>query len=148
MMTMRRIFVAGLLIPPWALFLLCCYWYFIDVAPAAEHTRVAVLDVFGAPVTSVQRGAKVIISRDLCVTDEGKAFFTRTLVLRAKGLVYFIPSGEMYLIKGCRRSFNEITIPSHIEPGLYDYVVTMTFVNNPLVDTRMVLPIPSFEVTP
>jgi hypothetical protein len=96
----------------------------------------------------VRRGEQIVLSRESCVTDEGKAFYTRSLSLRDKRLVYFMPSGQVNLIKGCFKRFNAITIPSYVTPGVYDYIVTVTFENNPLVETRMILPVPTFEVLP
>lgn len=148
-MILRRLVVVMLLVPPWALFCVCCYWYFIDNEPPAVHTKVMVMDHTGAPISVVHPGEKLVIARDSCVTDEGKAFYTRWLFSRDRKFGYLMPSGEVQLLKGCVRRFNEIAIPTNIETGLlYDYVVTMTFVNNPLVETRMTLPIPSFEVLP
>jgi hypothetical protein len=96
----------------------------------------------------VKRGDRLVLARESCVTDESKAYYTRQLSLRGKKLIYFMPSGEMQLIKGCFKRFNHITIPSFADPGVYDYIVTVVFQNNPLIDTRMVLPIPTFEVLP
>jgi hypothetical protein len=142
--------VAAFLAPPWSVFMLCIYWYFFDVAPPAIHTYVATLAVDGVPVQRVRRGEKIIVARDSCVTDEGRAFYTRMLVSKPPlRLVYFLPSGEVRLLKdGCARRFNDVTIPPYVTPWTYDYKVTVNFENNPLVETRMTLPIVSFEILP
>jgi hypothetical protein len=149
MMTKRSTaLVMFLLAPPWGIFLLFCYWYFIDIDPPAKHTSVEIMDANGLPIHSVKRGQSIVLSRQSCVFDEGKAFYTRRLVAMDKKLIYFMPSGEVHLYKGCAKRFNSITIPAFVTPGLYEYVVTVVFVNNPLVETRMVLPIPTFEILP
>jgi hypothetical protein len=140
--------VSVLLIPPWALFVLCCYWYFIDVDPPAKHTSVTVLDESGNVVDKIKRGGRLVIARESCVTQNGRAFYTRRLSMQGRSMTYFMPSGEVDLHEGCGKRFNSIQIPSYTEPGIYDYIVTITFANNPLVDTRMILPVPTFEVTP
>jgi hypothetical protein len=149
MMTSRSSLLVGfLLIPPWALFFLACYWYFIDVTPPATHTSVVVLDKNGLPTDKVKRGDSLVIARESCIVDEGLAFYTRRLMALDKKMIYFMPSGNVHLSKGCAKRFNSLTIPQYVIPGNYEYVVTVIFQNNPLVETRMVLPIPSFEVLP
>ena len=149
MMTKRALTaVIVLLAPPWGIFMLLVYWYFIDIEPPAKHTSVAIFDANGIPVTSIKRGTRLVLARESCVTDEGKAFYTRQLVNRDLNLIYFMQPGEVQLIKGCLKRFNHIDIPAYVVPGMYDYIVTVVFENNPLISTRIVLPIPTFEILP
>jgi hypothetical protein len=136
------------LAPPWAVFILACYWFFIDNEVPVHHTSVSMTNIAGKPIASIKRGETIVLARDSCVLDEGKAYYSRRLIMRNKRTIYFMPSGDVQLIKGCSIRFNHIIIPTYVEPGLYDYVVTVVFENNPIVSTTTVLPIISFEVLP
>lgn len=132
-----------------ALFLgigLSFYWTLIDNKPPAIHTSVKVYDESGRENHVIHRGSKMLIERDSCVIDEGMAFYNRTLVNRTKNLVYFMPSSQQYMRKGCRRGYNEVLIPYYVEPGHYEWVVSTIFVNNPLTESMQTLPIPEIDI--
>jgi hypothetical protein len=122
------------------------YWTLIDVAPPTVQKTVLTMDEEGKKKTTFHPGDTMVIRREACVKDVGEAIFTRMLIRSDKGEVYFLPSGPQHLAIGCRTSFNSVQIPMFAGPGLYDYVVKISFVNNPLTTSEQIMLVPRIEV--
>jgi hypothetical protein len=124
------------------------YWSLIDVKPPSVQKTVSTFDVHGNSADTFHPGDILTIRRDSCVVDEGDAVYTRALVRADQTEVYFMHSGPMYLTPGCRTAYNQVQIPTFTSAGEYDYVVRLSFKNNPLTTSHQTFPIVRIKVVP
>jgi hypothetical protein len=124
------------------------YWTLIDIDPPTVQKSVETFDNTGQKRTVFHPGETMVIRRESCVNDTGEAVFTRMLIRSDKGEIYFLSSGPQHLAIGCRTSWNSVQVPTFIGPGLYDYVVKISFVNNPLMTSEQMMLIPRIEIAP
>lgn len=141
-----RIFVACVMAALIAFAVVVVYWELIDTAPPLAQKSVETLDAHGNPATAFRPGDTMSIRRDACVMDEGEAVFTRTLVRTDGKEVYFVESGPQYLTPGCRVSYNAVRIPVYASYGDYDYVVRISFHNNPLTTSQQTMLVPQIKI--
>lgn len=126
------------------------YWTVFDSKAPMKHTAVALLDSAGQKSAAFHPGDSMIVSRTACIYDEGLAVYTRKIVCASEAgeNQYYMPGDTLQLAPSCGTSYNKIQIPAHAAPGRCQYVVTVTFANNPLVHTTQTLPVPDFNITP
>jgi hypothetical protein len=124
------------------------YWALIDTEAPSVQKSVATFDVHGRPTNTFRPGDIMTIRRESCVTDEGDGVYTRALVRADQSEVYFMYSGPMYLTPGCRASYNQVQIPTFASAGEYDYVVRLSFKNNPITTSHQTFPIAKIKVLP
>lgn len=143
-----KVLVAILLIPPWVAFGVVVYWYFFDTDPPATFSEATVYDNKGSPTSTFKRGETMVVSRERCVYDSGLVLFNRILWNKSRRQMYFLPASHIMLRReGCSRAYNDVTIPPFAEPGVYEYIVTVRYQNNPLVEGLITLPAPEVTVT-
>jgi hypothetical protein len=125
---------------------LAVYWLFIDVDPPFISKSVETFDQYGVVTNKFRAGTTMVLRRDRCIVDTGEAIFTRRLVRTDRGEVYFMESGPQHLDLGCGATYNSVNLPPYVGKGTYDYVVTLSFVKNPLTVVEQMLPAPRIEI--
>lgn len=147
MTRMSKLIVAGFLIPPWVVFFVCVYWYFFDIDPPARFSAATTFTSKGVETDQFKRGDIMIVSRERCIDGDGVALFNRVLVGIDKKILYFMPGSQIvFRREGCSRAYQDVLIPSYVEPGRYEYIVTVHYQNNPLVEGVLTLPPPLIRV--
>lgn len=123
------------------------YWLFIDTNAPIKSMFVETLDKNGIATEEFKRGELMLIIREICYDSSEILFFTRSFVNRKNKLSYIMPSGPAQVDEGCRRSINRVQIPDYIEPGEYDYIVSVHYENNFFTEGTVILPIPKVRIT-
>lgn len=145
----RNLFVVSIfLFPPFACVALAAYWLIIDTDPPITYTTVSTFDINMRPATEFRRGDTMIVARNSCVRRDNELLtYTRRLVSKKNNTIYFMPADSYVFRKGCLSpSVNFITLPKFTEPGEYEYVVEVSYRNNPFVTGSLSLAIPKIVI--
>ena len=146
--------VWALLVPPWALFLLGCYWYFIDVAPPliinyshghfTSQPATDRMDAAAKEIHEVLGGSTVWTYREICVVRETPG----TLRARwdAAAFSWTVPDVDFLPSPlGCRNAAYAVIVPTSNPSREVQYKTTRDYRVNPILTISM--PAPSIPLT-
>jgi len=124
------------------------YMMFLDTEPPFTNTEVATYDVHELPQTVFRPGDTMLVHRDLCFTRNVPMTMSRKLVRVENGspLVIHLNETQGQRPPGCVHNANLLTIPANTPPGVYMFVNTVSYQNNPFQAGSAVLPSPRITV--
>jgi hypothetical protein len=125
---------------------LVTYWLFFDVKIPVRGISVETINSKGLPTKVFKGGDTMLVSRETCYYEDTILFYTRSLVNTKNKISYVMPSGPLEVQEGCRKSILHTRIPEYIEPGEYDYIVTIHYENNPFIEGYTQLPSPRITI--
>lgn len=123
------------------------YWLYFDKDPKITESGVEISNSSGIKTNSIKRGSLMLITRNICVSEEFNGLINRILINKREKTVYILRSGTEHLVAGCRKSANSIFIPNYVSPGIYEYLVTINYDYNPISSTNVHFSIPEINVT-
>jgi hypothetical protein len=127
------------------------YWIGIDTDSPITMGPMEWLDRDGRPLVVAHPGDTVYVHRsDVCVRKSIATLnVTRALVNHlVDNIVYIAPSGVTLLSRGCRDVRYAVYLSRDMIPGIYDYVLTIQYSNNPMQSAMYVVSDATLEVTP
>ena len=140
--------IYAFLIPPWISFLLGAYWYFIDVkspltlvyqSPKFSSQKVGTRDEADKyAVSQAVSGITVWLYRETCIAEPqigeiNALWYSKALVLSA-------PQRSFPPTVGCYSNSQEVRVPTIAIDNDFLYRVTIFYVNNSLVHSKIELP--------
>jgi hypothetical protein len=140
--------ISLLLAPPWALFLVLCYWAFIDTDPPL--VLVYQSEMFSSirpdgrdearrnAISEVEGGTDVYIWREICVT-RGTIGDARPLWLGAE-FVWSPPQRTSALLPGCYGRSYQVDTPVVRETKTYTYHHSIAYRINPMTVVDVTYP--------
>jgi hypothetical protein len=140
--------IGTLLVPPWSIFILSCYWLFFDAGPPVllqyqaekftsdrAYTRD---DAIRLAVDEAHSGADVYIYRELCASRHivGEA----RPVWVTQGIQWSASQRTAVSDEGCTGRSYQVEVPTTPIPREFSYHMTMVYRNNPLTQTEVTYP--------
>ena len=136
------------LIPPWLIFLLAAYWYFIDVVSPltlvyqspkfSSQEVINRVDAEKYAIDEVHSNEPIWIYREVCLS---KAILGEIdPVWYGNNIILTSPQRPVPPIVGCVNKAWPVRSPIVTKTNDFKYKITFTYVNNPLVHSKIELP--------
>jgi hypothetical protein len=142
--------VSILLAPPWAAFMLACYWVFLDNQSPVEVRYQSELftsiraesrdEARRTAITEAVGGTDVYIYREICTTHEGESVADGRPLWRGHEFVWSPPQRTAVFLPGCSSRSYQVDTPVVKKTQTYTYTISTVFRVNPLTVVDMVMP--------
>jgi len=128
--------------------ILLTYLALFDTEPPFTTSAVATFDTNERPTDTFRAGDTMLMQRDLCFVRDVPITMSRKLVRVSPKpeVIVFLNHTSNQQPPECVNNMNTVHLPSYMLPGVYEYVTTLSWQNNPFQTASAVLPKPRITV--